>query len=395
MPQVPGSAMVRPHAFARLCARRFGVAVLTACVLGAAAVAARHWVPLPRSAAAPPRLPAAVAVDTAAATRGDVPVYVFGLGTVQPFRTVTVTSRVDGALQAVNFVEGQMVKPGDPLAQIDPRPYQAAYDQAVATRDKDVSRLGNAQQDLDRDVALAPQSFASRQTVDTQRALVVQLAAQVKGDQAAIDSARTQLSYTTITAPIAGRTGIRLVDAGNNLQAASATGIVVVSEIQPVAVMFTLPEAHLAEIRQEMAAGPLPVAALSRDGRTELDRGEVLVIDNQIDRTTGTIRLKASFPNREAALWPGGFVTVKLLRRIRHDALTIPSAAVQRGAGGMFAYVVKPDSTVELRPLETAEETGGATIVTAGLEPGERVTTSNAYRLRPGIRVAPAQSAAP
>lgn len=341
----------------------------------------------PSSTAAPPKPPQAITVDTAVATQADVPVYFGGLGTVQAFYTATVSPRVDGELIKVGFTEGQMVKKGDLLAQIDPRPYQAAYDQAVATKEKDEAQLANSKVDLDRYVMLAPQNFTSKQTLDTQKALVAQLTAQVKVDQALIDSAKTQLDYTTITSPIQGRTGIRLVDPGNNLHASSTAGIVVVTEVQPISVIFTLPEEDLGDINAGMAAAPLSVTAMSRDDKTVLGSGTLMLVDNQIDQTTGTIRLKASFPNAENKLWPGEFVNTRVLVQTRHNALTIPTTAIQRGPSGVFAYVVKPDSTVEVRPLQVAEDTGGMTVITGGLSAGERVTTSNEYRLQPGAHV--------
>ena len=338
---------------------------------------------------APPaaQAPNAIAVDTAMAAQQDVPAYLTGLGTVQAYYTVTVSPRVDGELVKVGFTEGQMVKQGDLLAQIDPRPYQAAYDQAVATKEKDAAQLANAQRDLERYITLAPQNFTSKQVLDTQRALVAQLAAQIKADQAGIESAKTQLDYTTITSPIPGRTGIRLVDPGNNLHAAATTGIVVVTQMQPISVIFTLPEEALGEINDGMASGPLQVTALSRDDKTELDTGAVALVDNQIDQTTGTIRLKATFPNPNNKLWPGAFVNAKVLTQTRHKALTVPSAALQRGPNGEFVYVVKPDSTVEMRPVQVAADDGGTAVVTSGLTAGERVTTSNAYRLQPGVKI--------
>jgi multidrug efflux system membrane fusion protein len=347
------------------------------------------------TAAAPARAPQAIAVDTAVATDADVPLYLGGLGTVQAFYTVTVTPRVDGELTKIGFTEGQTVKPGDFLAQIDPRPYQAALDQAVATKDKDAAQLANAQHDLERYITLAPENFTSKQILDTQRALVAQLAAQIKGDQAAIDSAKTNLDYTNITSPIPGRTGIRLVDPGNNLHAAATTGIVVVTQIQPISVIFTLPEEDLLDITTALAAGPVAVTALSRDGKTELGQGTLMLVDNQIDQTTGTIRLKASFPNLDNHLWPGEFVNAKVLQKTRHNALTIPSAALQRGPAGVFAYVVTPDSTVDMRPLQIADDANGVTVVTGGLKAGERVTTNNEYRLQPGTHVSINPATAP
>lgn len=234
---------------------------------------------------------------------------------------------------------------------------------------------------------MAPEEFTSEQTLETQRSLVAQLEAQVVGDQAAIDNARTQLSYTTIRSPIYGRTGIRLTDPGNIVRAAAATGIVVVTQVQPISVVFTLPADGLLAVNQAMAAGPLSVTAISRDGKNVLGTGTVALIDNQIDATTGTMRLKAIFPNKENSLWPGDFVNARLLLQTRHDALTIPSTGVQRGPDGVFAYVVTGDSTVEVRPLQVSEESGALTIVAKGLQEGERVTTSNQYRLQPGTHV--------
>jgi len=338
-------------------------------------------------APASPSSPQAVRVETAVATRRDVPVLVEGLGTVQAFYTVTVSPRVDGELVKLGFVEGQMVKPGDLLAQIDPRPYQAAFDQAIAAKFKDAAQLQNARRDLERYVKLAPEDFTSQQTLETQRSLVAQLEAQVVGDQAVIDNARTQLDYTAMRSPIRGRTGIRLTDPGNILHAATSTGIVVVTQLQPISLIFTLPADVLLAASKAMAAGPMTVTAVSRDGKAVLGEGIVGLIDNQIDQTTGTIRLKATFPNSDNTLWPGEFVNARVVLETRHDALTIPSAAVQRGPKGVFAYVVRPDSTVEMRPLEVGEDTGAVAVVKKGLDKGERVTTSNQYRLQPGARV--------
>ena len=345
-----------------------------------------YWVAqAPATPAAPPATPA-IPVETALAARADVPVYVEGLGTVQAFNTVTVTTRVDGQIQTVNFVEGQDVKAGDVLAQIDPRLYQASLDQAIATKAKDEAQLANAKLDQHRYITLAPQNFTSKQTLDTQRALVAQLEAQVRIDQAAIDTARTNLDYTTIRSPIDGRTGIRLVDTGNNLITSANTGIVVVTQLQPISVIITLPEEDLDEIVTAMKAGPVPVVALSRDGKTELDQGEVAALDNEITQATGTMRLKATFPNRSTTLWPGLFVNARLLLDTHRNVLAVPSAAVQRGADGLYAYVVKPDATVEMRSLKVGQNDGRLAVIERDLEPGERVVTVGQYRLQPGVR---------
>jgi multidrug efflux system membrane fusion protein len=329
----------------------------------------------------------AIAVDTAAVTHADVPIYLSGLGTVQAFYTVTVTVRVDGELQKVAFTEGQTVHKGDLLAEIDPRPNQAAYAQALATKARDAAQLANAKRDLERYTILQPQDLASKQTVDTQRALVDQLAAQIQVDQAVIDNARTQLDYTRITSPIDGRTGIRLVDPGNIVHAAATTGIVVVTQVQPISVIFTLPEEDLPAVNAALAVGAVSVTTVSRDGGTELDRGTLTLIDNQIDQTTGTAKFKATFSNAHNTLWPGQYVNARVLVRTERNALTLPTTAVQLGPNGPFTYVVKPDSTVEVRQLKIGEESDGMTIVRSGLALNERVVTSNQYRLQAGAHV--------
>jgi len=329
----------------------------------------------------------AVRVDMAAARRVDVPIYLAGLGTVQAYYTVKITARVDGELQKIGFVEGETLKKGALIAQIDPRPYQAALDQARALKAKDSAQLQSAQQDLQRYMVLAPQDLTSKQTLDAQRALVAELQAQIKGDQATIENARTQLAYTTITSPIEGRTGIRLVDPGNNVHTSDTSGIVVLTQVQPISFIFSLPEDELPAVSRALAAGPVVVAALSRDEKTELDHGTLALIDNQIDQTTGTARLKATFPNSNNQLWPGEFINARVLVEIARNALTIPSKAVQRGPNGVFTYVVQANSTVEARPLLIGAESGLLTVVAKGLNDGEVVVTSNQYRLQPGTQV--------
>src|SRR6266478_729136 len=338
--------------------------------------------------------PPAIAVDTAAANHTDVPIYLQGLGTVQAFYTVTVTARVDGELQKIGFTEGQEVHKGDLLAQIDPRPNQAAYEQAVATKAKDAAMLENARRDVERYTLLQPQELASKQTVDTAQALFNQLKAQVQVDQALIDNARTQLDYTRITSPINGRTGIRLVDPGNIVRAAATTGIVVVTQVQPISVIFTLPEEDLTAVGAALAAGAVSVTTVSRDSSTELDRGTLTLIDNEIDQTTGTAKLKATFSNAHNTLWPGQYVNARVLVRTERNALTLPTTAVQLGPNGPFTYVVKPDSTVEVRQLKIGEEGDGMTIVNTGLAFNERVVTSNQYRLQAGAHVRAATAGA-
>lgn len=328
-----------------------------------------------------------VVVESALARRNDVPVYLSGLGTAQAFYTARIASRVDGQLESVAFTEGQLVHKGEVLARIDARPFQAAFDQASATREKDVAQLGNAKRDLARYQTLEPDHLASQQQLDTQKALVTQLEAQIQADAAAVENAKTQLGYTTITSPIDGNTGIRLVDPGNIVHATDAGGIVVVTQIQPISVVFTLPEDVLSQVSGALAAGKVQTVALSRDGKTELDRGTLALIDNQIDTTSGTAKLKATFPNANRKLWPGEFVNARVLVRTQQGALTIPAAALQRGSDGPFTYVVKPDSTVEVRKLQTDGETGDVAVIRAGLQDGERVVTSNQFRLQAGTHV--------
>jgi multidrug efflux system membrane fusion protein len=337
-----------------------------------------------------PAIPASVS----AAQRQDVPVYLTGLGAVQAFNTVTVKTRVDGELVKVAFNEGQDVKAGDLLAQIDSRPFQAAYDQAAAKRVQDEANVANARLDLQRFSELAARSYAPRQQLDTQRATVAQLDAQIRGDQAAIDAAQTQLNYTRITSPLSGRTGIRLVDQGNIVHAADTSGLVVVTQLQPISVVFTLPESELPAIQSALAAGPVRVFAVSRDDNRQLAEGSIAVLDNQIAQTTGTIRIKGTFPNKDSALWPGEFLNIRLLARTAPNVVTVPSSALQRGPNGYYAFVVKPDGTAETRPLKVGQVSNGVAIVDDGIAAGEQVVTAGQYRLQPGARVEARRSTA-
>lgn len=351
------------------------------------------WFAVPHApSVAPRKAPLVFTVDVGAAELTDVQMYLEGLGTVQALQTVTVTARVDGQLENVAFIEGGGVHKGDVLAQIDPRPSRAALSQAIGVKARDTAQLENARRDLERYVLLEPEALASKQIIDTQRALVEQLTAQLKIDQAQIDSARTQLDYTRITSPIDGRTGIRLIDPGNIVRAADPTGIVVVTQIEPIAVLFTLPQEHVTSVSAALAAGPVEVQILPREGDATpggapLDAGRLSVIDNQISSATGTLKLKAVFDNQRRVLWPGQFVTARLLLRTDRGVLTIPTAAVQLGPTGPFTYVVRADSTVEVRPLQIGAASRGRTIVTAGLKQHERVVVSNQYRLEAGAQV--------
>jgi multidrug efflux system membrane fusion protein len=338
----------------------------------------------PSSAASPAPAP----VDIAAASRADVPVYLEGLGTVQAFNTVTMKTRVDGQIQKVSFVEGKHVKAGDLLVQIDPRPYQAAYDQVVAKKAQDEAQLANAKVDLERYAALLKTSAAPRQQADTQRALVAQLEATVRADQGAIDAAKVQLDYTGITSPIDGITGIRLVDQGNIVHAADPGGLVVVTQLHPISVIFTLSETFLPAINRALAAGPLKVEAWSQDDGEKLDEGVVALVDNQIDPATGTMKVKATFPNEADTLWPGQFVNAHLQVETRHDGITVPVQAIQRGPKGTFAWVIKQDDkTAEMRPITVGYTTSDTALIDRGLSPGDLVVTDGQYKLVVGSKV--------
>ena len=331
-----------------------------------------------------PSVPATVGI----AQRKDIPVYLNGLGTVQAFNTVTVNARVDGQLEQADFKEGQDVKAGDVLAQIDPRPFQAALDLAKATKAKDQAQLENAKLDLQRYQKGGPLANTQQQ-IDTQAALVKQLEATVQADQANIEAAQVQLDYTTIKAPLSGRTGIALVDQGNIVHAASTTGLVVITQLQPIYVQFTLPQDQLQEVMQQMRASktPLQVIAQGRDDQRQLATGTLAFVDNQIDVSTGSVRLRATFPNESYALWPGQYVNVRLLLKTLPQVVTVPSTAVQRGPSGMYVYVVKPDSTVAMQPITVEQMSGGTSVVEKGLASGTRIVVAGQYRLQPGTRI--------
>lgn len=329
-----------------------------------------------------------VPVIAALTRRADVPVYLDGVGTTKALNTVTVRPQVDGRLLSINFEEGQHVEKGYVLARIDPITYQAAYDQAVAKKAQDEAQLANARTDLDRYARLAASNSIAKQQLDTQTATVAQLEAQVRLDQAAIDNAKAVLGYTTIQAPIDGRTGIRLIDQGNLVRAADSTGIVVITQLQPISVLFTLPQQQLGEVNRAFAGGPLQAEVFGPDNKTVVERGVLKVVDNQVDQATGTIKLKAEFPNRAFQLWPGQFVNVRLLINTLKQVVVAPTAAVQRGPNGTFAYVVKPDSTVAIRPLTVLQQDETQTVVARGLQADERVVTTGFARLKAGKQVA-------
>jgi multidrug efflux system membrane fusion protein len=334
-----------------------------------------------------PRAAAAVPVSVANAERQDVPVWLRGIGTVQALNTVTVRARVDGTLMQVPVAEGQVVKQGTLLAVIDPRPYQASLDQAKAKKAQDEVMLANAKLDLQRYSSLASQSFASRQQVDTQRMQVDQLTAGLKGDEATIEAAQLNLSYCYITAPFDGRLGLRQVDAGNLVHASDSGGIMTITQVHPIAVVFTLPQRSLPPIVDEMPKGPVTVTAWSGEDNRELAQGTLLTPDNAIDTSTGTIRLKATFANEQNRLWPGQFVEARLLLRTEKQVVAVPAQAVQHGQDSLYVYVVKPDSTVH-RQLVVAEDRGPVMVITKGLDAGQAIVLDGQSRLQDGTLVA-------
>ncbi len=346
-----------------------------------------------------------VPVLVTAATRADVPVYLDAVGTIKALNTVTVRPQVDGKLLSVNFKEGDDIKKGDILARIDPVTYQAQLDQAVAKKAQDEAQLANSKIDLERYEKLAATNAINKQQADTQRALVAQNTAIVQADQAAIENAQAMLSYTTITAPLDGRTGIRMVDEGNLVRAADTTSaIVVITQLRPISVFFNLPQQDLQQVNAAFSKGPLAVDALRSDNDAVIDKGVLRVVDNQVDQTTGTVKLKAEFPNADLQLWPGQFVNIRLLIDTLKQVVVIPTGAVQRGPNGTFVYVVKDGNTASMRPIVVQKQDETQTVVKSGVEPDERVVTTGFVRLTDNSKVsigsadtggAPAQGARP
>jgi multidrug efflux system membrane fusion protein len=334
---------------------------------------------------------AKVAVTTTKVVRGDVAIEQSGLGRVQAFNDVTVRTQVEGQIESIDYRQGQDVKQGDLLVQIDPRIYQARLDQDVAALARDRAHLANAIANLNRYTPLAHNGFASAQQVETQQAMVAQIEATLKLDQAVIEQDQVQLGYTRITAPIAGVAGLRLVDQGNVVHPTDATGLVSLTQVQPIAVLFTLPQAELAEIQTRMAqanASGLTVEAWSQDGATKLDTGNLETIDNKVDAASGTITLRADFPNAKRLLWPGEFVEARLITDVQHDALSVPAPVIQRGNGGTYAWVVQSDGTAATRAVTVGQLQHGTALVTSGLNAGETVVTDGQYALQPGVQVA-------
>jgi membrane fusion protein, multidrug efflux system len=336
-----------------------------------------------------------VPATTGMTERKDVDVYLTALGTVQAFNTVIVKVRVDGTLDKVFFTEGQDVKEGDVLAQIDPRPYRATLDLAQATKAKDQAQLENARLDFQR-YQKAGTLANTQQQIDTQAALVRQLEATIAADQANVESAQVQLDYTTIKAPLAGRTGIRLLDQGNIVHATDTTGLVMITQLHPISVVFTLPQDQLQEVMREMTSTstPLKVLAQGRSIQTELGEGQLELVDNVIDQATGSVHLKATFPNPDYGLWPGQYVNIRLLLQTLPQVITAPSTAIQRGPDGMYVYVVKPDSTVAIQPVGVRQMTDGTSVIDKGLDAGTRIVTAGQYRLQPGSQIQSADAVA-
>lgn len=329
-----------------------------------------------------------VPVLVAPAAKTDVPVYLDAVGTTKALNTVTVKAQVDGKLIEVAFKEGQDVKRGDVLARIDPTTYKAALDQAVAKKAQDQALLANARNDLARYEQLAATNAINRQQADTQKSLVAQYTAQVDADQGAIDSAQATLAYTTIRSPLDGRTGIRLVDEGNIVRASDSTGVVTLTQLKPISVLFNLPQQEINRVNAAFAKGPLSVDALRSDNDAVVDSGTLSVVDNQVDSSTGTVKLKAEFPNANLQLWPGQFVNIRLLIDTLRQVVTIPTGAVQRGPTGTFVYVVKDENAVAIRPITVQKQDENQTVVSKGLEAGERVVTTGFARLTDNAKIA-------
>jgi multidrug efflux system membrane fusion protein len=337
------------------------------------------------TAASPPSAPVVAGV----VAQHDVPIYLSGVGTVIAYNTDVVRSQIQGQIVSINFTEGQAVHAGDLLAQIDPRPYQAQLDQMIATRDRDQAQLVNAQANLARYTPLEQKGWATPQLLDTQKAQVAEIQNAIKADDALIEAAKVQLSYTRLTSPIDGVTGIRQIDVGNIISPANTNGVVVVTQLEPISLIFTLPETVLPQIQQQQQKiqGPLAVVAYNQDNTIKLDQGSLGLVNNQILQTTGTIQLKANFPNKEHHLWPGQLVNARLLLDTRHHGLTVPASVVQRGPQGAYAYVINPDKTVKISAITVAQFSDGQALINSGLQANEHVVVDGQSRLQPGARV--------
>ncbi|MBV9825793.1 MAG: efflux RND transporter periplasmic adaptor subunit [Alphaproteobacteria bacterium] len=370
--------------------RKVAIAVLAG--LGLIGVAAFPQIAEPPAhaadeAAPPPPVQPGVPVTAGTVTAADVPLFLHGIGSVQAYNMVTIKSRVDGQIMKVNFTEGQEVRAGDPLFQIDPRTYQAALDQAQAAKAKDEVQLANAQLDLDRYSQLVGSGYQTRQSYDQQRAQVATLQAALKGDDAAIESAKVNLGYTDIRAPVDGRLSARLVDIGNIIHANDTNGLVTIAQIKPIFVSFTLSQNFLDQIREQQTKAPLVVRAYGDDDKKMLSEGKLTLIDNAIDQATGTIHLKASFDNQDERLWPGAFVNLRLILDTRSGVPTVPSQTVQVGPKGSYVYVIDDQEKAQRRPVDVTSVQDGIAVIGKGLKPGERVVVDGQYRLTDGARV--------
>lgn len=342
---------------------------------------------LKEAAAAP--TPPAVPIVAATVAQHDVPIYLGGVGTVIAYNTDVVRAQIQGQIVSINFTEGQTVHAGDLLAQIDPRPYQALIDQYTGNLERDQAQLINAQANLTRYTTLGEKGWATPQLLETQKAQVGELQAAIKADQALIDAAKVQLSYTRLTSPIDGVVGIRQIDVGNIISPSNTNGLVVVTQLHPISLIFTLPETFLPQIQQQQQKGktPLAVLAYNQDDTIQLDQGELGLVNNEILQTTGSIQLKANFANKSNRLWPGQLVNARLLLDTRHNGLTVPAAVVQQGPKGPYAYVVNPDSTVATRPVKVAQVSDGQALIDSGLQANEQVVVDGQYKLNPGAHV--------
>ncbi|RXZ38644.1 efflux RND transporter periplasmic adaptor subunit [Oxalobacteraceae bacterium CAVE-383] len=356
---------------------------------------AAGWYFMHRGGKKPVAAPPSVSVTTVQVQSQEVPLYVSGVGTVTPNQSVTVKARVDGQLVKVGFAEGQDVKAGQMLAELDPRTLQAQLSQVQAQRGKDLAQLGNARADLQRYTTLLQQDAATQQQLDTQKTLVAQLEAAVKSDEAQINFAQVQLGFTTISAPVSGRVGARLVDVGNIVHATDTGGLVVINQIDPITVLFTLPEQNVLAINQAQLNGnPLNVVATSRDTNQSLAQGKLVLLNNQIDTANGTVQLKARFANPQHQLWPGQYVNVRLLLKDKEQALTLPAAAIQRSQDGTFVYAVEPDETTRMAPVKLSRIQDDIAVITSGVEAGQRIVLDGQYKLKPGVHIKE-QAAAP
>jgi multidrug efflux system membrane fusion protein len=364
------------------------VALLVA-ALAAGGLYFTHIHALEKAAATPAPAPPTAPIVAGTVTQHDVPIYLTGVGTVIAYNTDVVRAQIQGQLISINFTEGQAVHAGDLLAQIDPRPYQALIDQYTGNLERDQSQLKNAEANLKRYSQLGTNGWATPQLIETQQAQVGELQAAIKSDNALIDAAKVQLSYTRLTSPIDGVVGIRQIDVGNIISPSNTNGLVVVTQLHPISLIFTLPETSLPQIQQQQqkTKTPLTVFAYNQDNSMQLDQGVLGLVNNEILQTTGSIQLKANFDNKANKLWPGELVNARLLLDTRHNGLTVPAAVVQQGAKGPYAYVVNPDSTVAIRPIKVAQISDGQALIDSGLKANEQVVVDGQYKLQPGTRV--------